>query len=243
MHVLVADDKKDSCSYLCQMLGHIPDVEVVGEVYDGLEVINKTNQLHPDIVLMNIDMPGLDGLSAARTLSKITTPPAVIFIAANRSHSLDALDVHASGYLLKPVQFKRLKESVDYIRSTRTLSEQSVASKKSQHAFYCRFGNSLHLIDMLQVPYLRSSQKYTEIVGLDKRVLSPYPLSFFEKKYSDILVRARRNVLVNRYYIEGLCRNANNSYMVKLKNSNEKIMVSRRRSNEVRESLGNKWCD
>lgn len=237
MNVLIADNELVSCSHLTRLLNNIPRTQVVGEAHDGIEAVVKTARLQPDIVLLDVHMTRLDGLSVARHISKITLPPAIIFVSKSRTYSLDALDLHASGYLLKPVQLKRLKGAVQYIRQTRMISDRTVIANHKEHVYYCRSGSNVYLVDLLQVPYLRASNKYTEIVGSNRCLLSSRSLTYFEKKYDSFLMRARRNVLINKFYVREIGRATNRNYVVTLKESGEKIVISRRNGDYIRKNL------
>ena len=102
--VLIADDEIPARSRLRQMVSEIADSEVVGEAANGREVLQLCTELSPDIVLLDIRMPDMDGIEAARHLDVLEEGPAVIFTTAFDHYAIEAFDAHAIGYLLKPVR-------------------------------------------------------------------------------------------------------------------------------------------
>jgi two-component system response regulator AlgR len=116
MKVLIVDDEQPARERLVRLLAEINGYEVAGEAANGPEAIERYNALKPEIVLLDIRMPGMDGLETARHLMDDETPPAIIFTTAYGDHALEAFDTHAVGYLLKPVRTERLAEALDASR-------------------------------------------------------------------------------------------------------------------------------
>ena len=108
MKILIVDDEKPARDRLSRMVGEINAHELVGEAVNGLEALGLAQSLEPDIVLLDIRMPGMDGIEAARHIAKLDEPPAVIFTTAFSDHALEAFETHAVDYLLKPVDDGRL---------------------------------------------------------------------------------------------------------------------------------------
>src|SRR5207253_2195085 len=104
LRVLIVDDEPPARERLRSLLAEIADVEVVGEAVNGHEALKESHDLAPDVVLLDVRMPGMDGLEAARHLNVLEEPPAVIFTTAYDSYAVEAFDAHAVGYLLKPVR-------------------------------------------------------------------------------------------------------------------------------------------
>src|SRR5215469_14887678 len=112
LKVLVVDDEPPARERLKSLLAEIADVQVVGEAVSGAEALSSTHDLAPDIVLLDVRMPGMDGLEAARHLNMLEQPPAVIFTTAYDEYAMEAFDAHAMGYLLKPVRKEQLAASL-----------------------------------------------------------------------------------------------------------------------------------
>ncbi len=126
MKILIVDDEKPARDRLARMVNGLEDHELVGEAVNGLEALGLAQSLEPDIVLMDIRMPGMDGIEAARHIARLDEPPAVIFATAFSDHALEAFETHAVDYLLKPVKQERLQAAMDAaIRPTRAQATRS----------------------------------------------------------------------------------------------------------------------
>src|SRR5260370_41226309 len=112
VRVIIVDDEPRARERLRSLLAEIADVEVIGEAVNGHEALRETHDLAPDVVLLDVRMPGMDGLEAARHLNVLEEPPAVIFTTAYDQYAVEAFDAHAVGYLLKPVRKEQLATSL-----------------------------------------------------------------------------------------------------------------------------------
>ena len=117
LKVLIVDDEPPARERLRSLLAEIPDVSVVGEAVSGAEALAQTHDLAPDIVLLDVRMPGMDGLEAARHLGVLEEPPAVIFTTAYDQYAVEAFAAHAVGYLVKPVPFETLLQAIEKSRA------------------------------------------------------------------------------------------------------------------------------
>ena len=108
LKVLIVDDEPPARERLRSLLAEIADVEVAGEAHNGREALSHAHDLAPDVVLLDVRMPGMDGLEAARHLNVLEEPPAVIFTTAYDQYAVEAFEAHAVGYLLKPVRKEQL---------------------------------------------------------------------------------------------------------------------------------------
>lgn len=111
--VLIVDDEKPARNDIARMLEKMDGVEIVGEAGNGIEAVEKIESLDPDILLLDIRMPGLDGFQVIEKLSGLEEMPAVIFVTAYDTYALKAFEVHAADYILKPVDEKRLSQAID----------------------------------------------------------------------------------------------------------------------------------
>ena len=112
MKVLIVDDEKPARDRLARMVGELQEHELVGQAVNGLEALGMAQSLEPDIVLLDIRMPGMDGIEASRHLNSLSPAPAIIFTTAYDEHALAAFDANAVGYLLKPIKAERLQQSL-----------------------------------------------------------------------------------------------------------------------------------
>src|SRR5690348_9132252 len=104
LKILIADDEAPARNRLCELLADIADISVIGEARNGKEALELAAQSAPELVLLDIRMPQMDGLEAAQHLQKLTPPPAIIFTTAFDAYAMQAFDMHAVDYLLKPIR-------------------------------------------------------------------------------------------------------------------------------------------
>jgi two-component system LytT family response regulator len=116
LRVLVVDDEPPARRKLLRLLGELPDVAVAGEAESGPEAVARIRELAPDLVLLDVQMPGLDGFGVVQAVG-VDAMPAVVFVTAHDEHALRAFEVRALDYLLKPVALDRLREAVTRVRA------------------------------------------------------------------------------------------------------------------------------
>jgi DNA-binding LytR/AlgR family response regulator len=120
LKVLIVDDEKPARRDARRMLGRIGGVDIVGEAGDGIEAAKMIRELRPDLVLLDIQMPGHDGFQVLAGLSDMEDLPAVVFLTAYDQYALKAFEVHAVDYILKPIDEERLAEAVDHVKRLKT---------------------------------------------------------------------------------------------------------------------------
>ena len=116
MNVLIVDDEQLARQRLRRLLSDNGSYKIIGEAETGEDALRKTQLSHPDVILMDIRMPGMDGIEAARYISRMENPPAIIFTTAYSDHALTAFETHAIDYLLKPIDSDDLNETIAKIR-------------------------------------------------------------------------------------------------------------------------------
>src|SRR5215472_12192356 len=166
LKVLIVDDESPARERLKSLLAEIADVHVVGEAVSGPEALSSTHDLAPDIVLLDVRMPGMDGLEAARHLNMLEQPPAVIFTTAYDEYAVEAFEAHAVGYLLKPVRKEQLAAALSRAgRLTRAqLQKLAAAGAEARRTHIAaRSREGLKLIPIEEVQYFLADQKYTTV--------------------------------------------------------------------------------
>ena len=242
MKVLIVDDEKPARDRLARMINELAEYEVVGQAKNGREAIDQAVSSEADIVLMDIRMPGLDGLQAARHLAEIEHPPAVIFTTAYADHALEAFETHAVDYLLKPVKNIRLKKALAAAQKpTRAQVEQSneVLSNIEAREHICvRVRGDLELIKVQDIYYFQADHKYVTVRHRDGEMLIEEPLKKLEKEFEGRFVRIHRNALVNRDFIAGM-RGLDDGQHLRLKGLDETLEISRRHLPAIRKIIKN----
>lgn len=238
MRVLLVDDEKLARDRLARMLGEL-GVEVVGQASNGLQAVELAAELAPEVALLDIRMPVMDGLEAARHLLELATPPAIVFCTAFQEHAIAAFDVHAIGYLLKPVRRADLEKAL--ARAGRTTREQLSAlrsSERSQRTHICaRTRRGIELVPIDDVRCFVADQKYVTLQHRGGELLIDETLRDLEDEFGDRFVRIHRNALVNGALIEGLDRDHEGHHHLRMRDLAGRLEVSRRHVSGLRKYL------
>ena len=234
LRVLVVDDEPLARERLSHLVEELPAVELAGVAASGEEALLLAGRLRPEVVLLDIRMPGMDGLEAARHLARMPEPPAVIFTTAFEQHALAALDAQAAGYLLKPVRPDRLREALERARRPTRAQLARIAEGASgpRTRIAVRTRDELKLIPVEDVVCFIAEQKYTTMRHLAGEALIEEPLKALEEEFGDRFVRVHRNALVAVAHIEGVERDGEGHQAVRLRGGGT-LPVSRRLATEV----------
>lgn len=213
MKILIVDDEPPARIRLGQMLGDCAgqlSVTVVGQAEDGRAALSAVASLAPDVVLLDISMPDMSGIEVARHLAQADRPPAIIFVTAYDEHALEAFEVQALDYLLKPVRADRLLAALRRVR--RPLPREPRLEQLARqlgtvrrHLSVSERGRIL-LVPLDEVVYLRAELKYVTIRTARREYLTEEPLAALAAEFGDRFVRIHRNALVARSYIAGFQR-------------------------------------
>ncbi len=235
MRVLVCDDEKLARDRLARLTEAVADTEVVAEAGNGREAVTLAQSTRPDVVLLDIRMPDMDGIEAARHLLKLEHPPAVIFCTAYDEHALQAFKVQAVDYLLKPVSREDLAAALGRVKSlTRSRLE---ALEQEVHAdgqpgqrrhISARTHRGIELVPVDEIRYFLADQKYVTVKHPGGEVLIDDTLKELEDEFGERFVRIHRNALVAVAWLEGMELANAGHYQVRLKGVEEKLVVSRR---------------
>jgi two-component system response regulator AlgR len=236
LKVLVVDDEPPARERLVSLLAEIEDVEVVGEAASGREALTRTGELAPDVVLLDVRMPGMDGLEAARHLNVLEEPPAVIFTTAFDQYAVEAFETHAVGYLMKPVRPEQLAAALTRAgRLTRAQLQKLAAGEARRSHIAARRREGLRLIPLEEVQYFLADQKYTTVCHVNGEDLIEDSLRLLESEFGQAFVRIHRNTLVAVRYLERIERNAEGQYFMHLRGCATPLAVSRRMAGELKE--------
>ncbi|MEO7935501.1 MAG: LytTR family DNA-binding domain-containing protein [Dokdonella sp.] len=232
MRAVVADDEPLARERLIDLLGEIGSIEVVAEVGDGREAIEAVETLRPDLLLLDIRMPRIDGLETARHLGSFEHAPAIIFCTAYDEHALAAFDANAVDYLLKPIRIERLRSAIEragrFNRETISALQKSDASHRERSHLCARVRGNLVLIPISDIDYLLAEDKYVIVHHGANEVLIEEPLKALEIEFGERFVRIHRNCLVALDKLAGLTRTADGRVLAKIDTLNAELEVSRR---------------
>ena len=238
LKVLIVDDEPPARERLRSLLGELAEVVVVGEAVSGAEALALTHDLSPDIVLLDVRMPGMDGLEAARHLNVLEEQPAVIFTTAYDEYAVEAFEAHAVGYLLKPVRKEQLAAALTRAgRLTRAqLQKLAAAGGEARRTHIAaRSREGLKLIPIEEVQYFLADRKYTTVAHVKGEDLIEDSLRLLEDEFGAAFVRIHRNALVAVKHLERIERGADGQYLVRLRGCAAPLAVSRRMAGELKE--------
>ena len=240
MKIMVVDDEPPARERLKQLIADIDDCEVCAEAATGEQALAALMQAEPDVVLLDIRMPGMDGLEAANHISTLPNPPAVIFTTAFSEHALEAFAAQAVGYLVKPVRKQRLAEALQAARRVTRAQLLEIARQQDRptvRTHLCaRVRGGLELIPVDDVIFFRADQKYVTVHHLNGEVLIEDSLKQLEDEFGDRFVRVHRNALAAAPFLMGLEKSPRGARL-RLRETEETLEISRRHLPEVRRCL------
>ncbi len=255
LKVLIVDDEPLARARLGQVLADCAqqlELAVVGQADNGPAALEAVAQLQPDVVLLDISMPGMNGIEIARHLAQAQEPPAIIFVTAYDEHALQAFEVQALDYLMKPVLQERLLAALQ--RARRIVPREprleqlahSLGAARSQLSVTER--GRLVLVPVEEILYLRAELKYVTIRTIAREYLTEESLTALESEFGERFVRIHRNALVARRFIAGFERVKGRSetdkdapeghWEVLLRGLEERLPVSRRQWPTVKAAAG-----
>jgi two-component system, LytTR family, response regulator AlgR len=231
MRVLIVDDEPLARARMSMLLRECEGVEVVGSVADGEAVLEVLGELQPDLLLLDINMPGLGGTAlAARLAGRLR--PQVVFCTAYDGHAIDAFDIGAVDYLLKPVRLERLRESLQ--RAQRRLD---LRPRESGGYLYARVRGEQVRVALEEVICLTADEKYVAVVHQNGQLLIDESLRQLEEAYPDQLIRLHRNCLVPPSRLLGLRTLPDGQVLARLGGTELTPEVSRRNLPALRKLL------
>ena len=235
LKVVIADDEPLARERLRMLLADEPEVEVVAEAGDGQQVLDACAAHHPHAVLLDIAMPGIDGLETARRLAASDPPVAVVFCTAYDAHALSAFEAAAIDYLVKPVRPERLSAAIERVRTF--LAGRPTPGNGRRSNLCARLRGSLRVIPLDEVRYLQAEEKYVVVHHLRGEDLIEESLRSLEEEFGDHFVRIHRNCLVARQELVELRRGADGHVQAVLRSGGPPLEVSRRCVPQLRQTL------
>lgn len=237
--VLIVDDEAPARDRLIRLLDDLEEWAVMAEAENGQQALQLCQEHRPDVVLLDIRMPGMDGIETAEHLNTMDNPPAVIFTTAYNEYAIDAFDAQAIGYLMKPVRLARLERALKHAARLSPPQLEAIAQSdpRPKENICARLGNELTLIPISDVFFFQSDQKYTRVVYTDGEVLIDDSLKTLEDRLGEQVIRIHRNTLVTKHQLTALDKNPDGTYAAKLKDYPDMLGVSRRLVSSIRKTL------
>ncbi len=238
MKILLVDDESLARDRLQRLLEKLqPDAEIM-QAASGEAALKLVGEKAPDLMFLDIRMPGMDGIEVAGHLDALQQPPAVVFCTAYDEYAMEALNHHAVAYLLKPVREQKLQQALaaaGKINRMQLTSLQRVASERTQVSSQTHRG--LETMPINQIECFLAEQKYVTAYSAQGSLLIPDTLKELETEFATSFVRVHRNALVSLAHIARLIREEDGSWCVELLGVEQRPAVSRRHVADVKERL------
>jgi two-component system response regulator AlgR len=241
MNILIVDDEPPARERLKALLADIGGVAGITEAATGREALQRCFATRPDIVLLDIRMPDMDGIEFARHL--LTQPedqrlPAIIFTTAYGEHALAAFEAQAVDYLLKPIRRQRLQQALERATQVNRAQFQAVMQQQALPAtrthLCIRHGERFELIPVHEISHFHADRKYVSVWHHGHEYLIDESLKALEQEFAEQFIRIHRNALVARQSLSGLQKTVNGGLAAVVDGVDGVLEVSRRHAAAVR---------
>jgi len=242
LQALIVDDEALARSRLRTLLGDCtsPAVRMAGEAANATQAVELLRKQSFDVALLDIHMPGADGLTLARTLQTLPQPPAIVFVTAHAEHAVQAFEIEAVDYLTKPVRLERLQQALQKVERL-AQSGKGAGADLVEECLLIQERGRTERVPLAEVLYLKAELKYITVRTAAKSYILDGSLSELEEKYPAQFMRIHRNALVARRAVRALEKHYDpeegEGWAVRLNGIEEVLSVSRRQLSAVREAI------
>ena len=242
LKVLIVDDEALARARLRTLLGDCkaPAARVEGEAANATQAMELLRRQPVDVVLLDIHMPGADGLTLAATLRSMPSSPAVVFVTAHAEYAVQAFELEAVDYLTKPVRLERLQQALQKVERI-TLMNKGLEPDLLEDVLVIQERGRTERVPLSEVLYLKAELKYVTVRTLAKSYILDGAISELEEKYPTQFMRIHRNALVARRAVRALEKHFDpqegEGWAVRLIGVEELLTVSRRQLGAVREAI------
>jgi DNA-binding LytR/AlgR family response regulator len=231
MRVLIVDDEPIARQVLRELLEDLPGIEPAGEAASGAEALALVERARPDVLLLDVQMPGLDGIELARRLRPGLL---VVYVTAHVAHAVDAFDAGAADYLLKPVRPERLQAALE--RARQRLSAQP-APPAAPRWLTGRSGADLVPVNVDDIIAFQAAGDFCWIITASARLECPHPLKELESRFpAPRFRRIHRSTIINTDHIRRISPLSSKRWLVRLSNGQE-VTVSKRQAGLIRGAM------
>ena len=242
MDILICDDEPLAVERLSRLVTQMGQQVIATAAY-GQQAIEMVQFYQPDVVLLDIQMPEMDGLTCAQYLRQLEPSPAIVFCTAYDQHALDAFKSHAEGYLLKPIMQQELQQVLDQLtkltqaQMSNLKQKEDMDNQTQRHQIAAKTYRGVELVPVENIYYFLADQKYVTVRHKNGSVLIDETLKDLELEFGERFIRIHRNALVSVDYLEGLEVINSGQYQVRCRELDERLSVSRRHLPNLRERI------
>ncbi|KAB2331860.1 LytR/AlgR family response regulator transcription factor [Bacillus mesophilum] len=234
--VLITDDEHYSREELKHLLSSFPNINVIGEAESGESAVMKTIQLQPDVVFLDVEMPKMNGMEAAKILIELKKKPIIIFATAYPQFAAEAFRYEATDYLLKPYDEEQLADTIGRISKLLTVNENTQLRPAGKLAV--EENGEILYVDPIEILYVSRDDKVTKIISKQGSFETKLPLKDLENRLSSYrFFRIHKSYIVNLDYVSKLSPWFNGAYQLELEGNSEKLSVSRNYVKALRAKL------
>ena len=236
MRALLVDDERLARVELTKLLEKFPEIEIVGEASNGEEAIDKIEELNPELVFLDIQMPGMTGFEVLEHLHVV---PQIIFVTAYDEYALKAFEANALDYILKPVELTRLEKAISKVIEQKEEEGLNTSTEKLSYdsQIFIKDGEKCWFVKMDKVRMFESEGNYVRLYFEDSKPMILKSVNNLEKRLSDKeYFRISRKYIINLTWIEKVEAWFNGGLRVTLK-SGEKLEISRRQTSRFKELM------
>ncbi len=240
MNLLVVDDEPLAQKRLQHMLEKLPQISDIYVANNGIQAINLCQEHDMDVVLLDIRMPGIDGLETAQHLTQLEKVPAIIFTTAYGEYALEAFNVHAVDYLLKPVRQEKLEASLARVCQLNSAQINAIKSDPAARTnIAAKISGNVKLIPVADILFFQADQKYVTVKYLNGETVIEDTLKELQTEFENQFIRVHRNALVAKKYINGIHKNNDGHSFVTLQDCDDMLEISRRHLSTIRKLIAN----
>ncbi|MES2512330.1 MAG: LytTR family DNA-binding domain-containing protein [Pseudomonadota bacterium] len=242
LRVLVVDDELLARSRLRTLIGDCtqPLADVQAEAANAVQAMTALQREAFDVVLLDIHMPGADGLTLARNIAALPQPPAVVFVTAHAEHAVQAFELEAVDYLTKPVRLERLQQALQKVERARQAARAPQQNLPEETLIIQDRGRT-ERVPLSEVLYLKAELKYVTVRTATRSYILDGSLSELEERYAAQFMRIHRNALIARRAVRALEKHFDpeegEGWAVRINGIDEVLAVSRRQLSAVREAI------
>jgi two-component system, LytTR family, response regulator AlgR len=242
MEILIVDDEPLARQRLVRMIEQLKEHNISAEADNAESALIAIQEFDPDVILLDVRMPGKDGLALAHEISTLECPPAIIFCTAFDQYALDAFGTSAIGYLLKPIKSEQLQEALNKAQKLnkaqriKTQTPTIDTNPKRSH-ISAKTRRGIELIALDDVRYFVADNKYVTVFHRNGEHLLDDTLKELEEEFDTRFVRVHRNALVSVKHIEAIERDSQGQYHLRLTDIKQKPIISRRHVSGVKDLL------
>ena len=241
MKILIVDDEMLARERLVSLLSELNTDYSILQAKNGVTALQVISKESPELILLDIRMPVMDGLEVAHHLAGLEAPPAIIFTTAYQGYALDAFDAQAVDYLLKPIRKQRLQQALNRARALSRVNINELRDNPDSNSSRSHLGTTvqgnLQIVPIEKIYYLKADQKYVTAVWSEGELLLDDSLKSLEQEFASQFIRIHRNTLVALEHILELEKDDEGNLTIRIEDVETRLPVSRRHASHVRKVL------